>query len=121
MTLTVDTHRQTQPNAYTTESPAQVEDKAIQLQREMAEILREEIGLNDEFANAWAAAIVRGMRVRYGGQSLGRKGSIYIPAPSKVARNAAIRAEFHGTNAAEICRKYNIGKTRLYEIVNARA
>lgn len=104
----------------TNESPAQVEDKAIQLHREMVSILREYVGMTDELAHAFAAPIVRGMRELYGGQTMGRKGSIYVPAPSKVERNAAIRAEFVGTNADEVCRKYGIGKTRMYEIVRTR-
>lgn len=98
-------------------SPAQIEDQAIQLHREVADIVREEIGMHEGFANDLAAAIVRGLRKKYGGQTLGAKGSIYIPAPDKSARNAAVRAEFNGTNADEVCRKHDISRSRLYQLV----
>lgn len=104
-----------------TSTPAQIEDQAIQLHREFADIVKEQIGMNDQFANAVAAAIVRGMRERYSGQTFGRKGSIYIPAPNKTQRNDAIRTEFCGNNVKEICKKYGIGRSRLYQIVNERA
>lgn len=98
-------------------SPAQIEDQAIQLQREVADIVREEIGMHEGFANDIAAAIVRGLRKRYGGRTLGARGSIYIPAPDKSARNAAIRAEFNGTNADDVCRRHDISRSRLYQLV----
>lgn len=118
--MTLHTSTAPQNSHIPSESPAQVEDKAIQLHREMVSILREYVGMTDDLANAFAAPIVRGMRELYGGQTMGRKGSIYVPAPSKAERNASIRAEFIGTNADEICRKYGIGKTRMYEIVRSR-
>lgn len=102
-------------------TPAQLEDQAIQLHREYVEIVREEIGLHEQFANDIAAAIVRGMRKRYGGQTMGAKGSIYVPAPDKSNRNAAIRAEFMGSNAAEVCKKHGVSRTTLYRIVSERA
>lgn len=101
-------------------TPAQIEDEAIQLHREFVEIVREEIGMNEAFANTMAAALVRGMRKRYSGQKLGAKGTIYVPAPSKAARNAAIRAEFNGTNREAVCKKYGIGRAQLYAIVGSK-
>lgn len=101
-------------------TPAQIEDQAIQLHREFVEILRVAIGFNDHLAHEAAVAVVRELRARYGGQTLGRRGTIYIPAPDKTQRNAAIRAEFIGTNAKEICKKYGIGRTRLYEIAGQK-
>ncbi len=99
----------------------QIEDQAIQLQREMVDIVREEIGMNEVFANTVAAAIVRGMRKRYGGRTLGSKGAIYVHALGKSERNAAICAEFNGTNSAEVCKKHGISRARLYQIVGAKA
>jgi Mor family transcriptional regulator len=101
-------------------TPAQLEDQAIQLHREFVEILRAAIGFNEHLAHEAAVAVVRELRARYGGQTLGRKGTIYIPAPDKSERNAAIRAEFIGSNAKEICKKYGIGRTRLYEIAGTK-
>jgi Mor family transcriptional regulator len=101
-------------------TPAQLEDQSIQLHREFVEIVREEIGMNERFANDVASALVRGMRKRYGGQTLGRRGAIYVPAPDKTERNTAIRAEFNGTNAAQVCTRYQISRSRLYQIVNSK-
>lgn len=101
---------------YTPSTPAQIEDHAIQLHREFVSIVREEIGMNEQFANDIAAAMVRGMRKRYGGQTLGSKGSIYVPSLGHGQRNAAIRAKFIGTNSAELCKEYGISRSRLYQI-----
>ena len=109
-------HSSTQEQA----TQAQIESQAIQLHREFVEIVREEIGMNEQFANDIAAAVVRGMRKRYGGQTLGRRGSIYIPTPDKAARNAAIRAEFNGTNADAVCKKYEISRTSLYRVAGSK-
>jgi len=100
-------------------TPAQIEDHAIQLHREFVEIVRSVTGMNEQFANPLAAAIVQEMRKQWGGNRLGRK-DIYIPAPDKSERNAAIRSEFDGTNAAEVCKKHGIGRSRLYEIAGER-
>lgn len=48
---------------------------------------------------------------------LGTKG-LYIPAPSKVERNAAIRRAFDGTNGATLMREHGIARSSLYRIVN---
>lgn len=95
-------------------TPAQREDNALMLQSEFTTIVREETGMNETFASMVAAAIVRGMRRQYGGQQL------YVPCVDKTERNAAIRREFHGTNAGEICRRYDISRPRLYEILKGQ-
>lgn len=90
---------------------ARDEDAAVALLYEMTAIVREEIGMNELFAAQIAEAITRGLRKKLGGAE------IYIPAPDRRARDAAIRCEFNGTNRDEICRKYHISKSRLYQIV----
>jgi len=92
--------------------PAAEESSALFLQREMQEILKTETGLHDEFAAMIAVALVRGWRKRAGCQR------IYIPAEPRHAedRDTQIRREFNGTNKAEVQKKYNIKKSRLYEI-----
>lgn len=96
----------------TTKTPgaAKVEGDALLLQSEFAAIVREEIGMHEVFATQIAAAIVRGMRQRYGSQR------IYIPSPDRGERDQAIRREFHGSNASEVCRRYSISRSRLYQI-----
>jgi Mor family transcriptional regulator len=95
------------------QSPAREESNALFLQREMQDILKVEIGMHDEFSTGIAAALVRGWRKRAGGQR------IYIPSePKNETRNSQIKQEFKGDNRAEICKKYNISPSRLYQIVN---
>lgn len=85
---------------------------AIELLHEVAMIVREEIGFNDQFADQIAEAITRGLRRRLGSQE------IYIPAPDKRDRDEQIRAEFNGRNRDEVTKKFGISKSRLYQIVS---
>ena len=90
------------------------DDSTVLLQYEMTSIVREEIGFTEHFASQIAEAIVRGMRRRLG------PGEIYIAAPSKLERDAAIKAEYNGRNLDEVCRKYGLRASRIYEIVKLR-
>jgi Mor family transcriptional regulator len=98
----------------TTEAPATAKEQeaAMLLQGELAEGLRIEIGLLPEFANEFAQRLTQFLRVRLGTQRL------YIPAPDKYARDAAIYREFDGTNVAAMMRRHRVSRTRLYEIFN---
>lgn len=93
----------------------QSEDAAVQLEHEITIIVREEIGMHEGLAGVIAAAMVRGLRRRLGGQDL------YIPAPDRSVRDAAIRRDFTGTNVDELMRKHGLSRTRIYEIVGQRA
>ena len=90
---------------------AQTEDAAIQLEHDFVEIIRQRIGLNEMLATIHAQEIVRGLRERHGGQEL------WIPAPDKSERNAAILRDFHGNNAGEVMKRYGIKRTQFYRIV----
>jgi Mor family transcriptional regulator len=90
------------------------EDKAAELKFELTNIVSEEIGMNEAFASQIAEALVRGLRKRMGGQD------IYIPAPNKSARDAAIKAEFNGRNLDALCDKYQLGRSAIYKIVNQK-
>jgi len=93
-------------------SPAREESSALFLQREMQDILKTEIGLHEEYSAAISAALVRGWRKRAGGQR------IYIPTePQNAERDQQIRREFNGANALEQCKKWNLSRSRLYQIV----
>lgn len=98
---------------------AQTEDAVLQLEHDMVEIVRAELGMHEREAFSLAQAIVRGLRARYGGERLGYRG-IYIPAPSKEQRNAAIRKEFDGTNVKEVMERHGIKRTQIYRIVGKR-
>ena len=97
-------------------TPVQAEDAVLQLEYDLADILREDQGLHERQAYDMARSLVQGLRKRYGGMQLGRRG-LYIPAPSKAERNAQICHDFNGTNLSEVCKRYGIKRTRLYEIV----
>lgn len=94
----------------------QSEETISQLTRDIAEIARDGLGVGEAEAANIAAVIVRGMRQRYGGVRLGRRG-LYIPVPCKEERNAAICREFDGTNAQEVMRRHGIKRSTLYAIV----
>ncbi|WP_287915798.1 Mor transcription activator family protein [Comamonas sp.] len=87
----------------------------------MVEIVRAELGMHERDAFEVAKALVRGLRKRYGGMRIGSRGcAIYIPAPSKTERNAAICREFDGTNVKELMQRHGIKRTQIYRIVGAR-
>lgn len=90
------------------------EDNAAALHDELTIIVREETGLNEGFASQFAARILDGLRKRLGGKE------VYIPAEDRQARDAAIRADYNGRNRQEVCRKYGISRTRLYEIIGEK-
>lgn len=92
-------------------TPAQSEDAAIQLEHDFVEIIRRRIGLNETLAAIHAQEIVRGLRDLHGGQEL------WIPAPDKSERNAAIRREFNGQNLGEVMRRHGISRSQLYHII----
>lgn len=106
-------------NRKVTNTPAQTEDAVLQLEHDMVEIVRAELGMHEREAFVLAQAIVRGLRSRYGGERLGYRG-LYIPAPSKVQRNAAIRQEFDGTNLKEVMERHGIKRAQIYRIVEER-
>lgn len=97
------------------QSSAQAEDAAVQLEREFVDIVREQIGMNDRFAGVFAQALVEGLRTRMGGQEL------YIPAPDRSERDAAIRREFNGCNLSEVMKRHGLSRTRIYEICGTGA
>lgn len=90
------------------------DDAAVQLERDITNIVREETGMHEGIATMFSQALVRGLRRRLGGQEL------YIPVPDRAERDAAIRRDFDGNNMEELMRRHEIGRTRFYEIIGAR-
>ena len=108
------TQNQGRQSMTTTASPAQDESNALFLQREVHDIVKNDPALIGGIVALIAESVVRGMRNRCGTQR------IYVPAPPRNEnRDATIRREFNGTNRIEICRKHNISRARLYQIVEA--
>lgn len=94
-------------------------DQQVSLTNEIATILREEVGLLEQFALPIAQAVVAGLVKRCGGDRL------YVPSgrvcrQSLIDRDNRIRREFNGTNGRQIGEKYGISKSRLYEIIGAQ-
>ena len=89
------------------------EDAGVQLHLAITSALREGCSLEEQAAAALAEPIVQALRRQYACEDL------YVPAPDKRSRNAAIRREFNGRNRYEIMKRYNISRTRLYEIVSS--
>jgi Mor family transcriptional regulator len=97
------------------QTPAQAEDAAVQLERDFLAIVREDIGMNERLAGVFARVLVDGLRSRMGGQDL------YIPAPDRSERDAAIRRDFMGSNMEEVMKRYGLSRTRIYEICGTSA
>ena len=74
--------------------------------------------LNGGMADGEAAWVAREVetrvRERYGGRR------VYIAAPTREERNAAIRKEYNGRNRDEICRRWGISRTTLYRLLGER-
>lgn len=90
------------------------EDSAVALHYELVTALRDGTGLREDLASQFIACLLPVLRERLGCETL------YIPAPDRRERDRAIRSEFDGRNAGEVCRKYGVSRTRLYEIVAVR-
>lgn len=81
---------------------------ALELMHVLVQVMREEIGLHDDFARLHAQAVCDGLRRKLGTER------VYIPAPDNAQRDRAIKAEFNGCNLAEVMAKYNVSRTTVY-------
>lgn len=89
-------------------------DRSINLLYLLTGALQHEMGLPERDACRHAQGIVRWLAPQVGGDV------VYCPKTietDRAARDAAIRQEFNGRNRDELCRKHNISKSRLYQIV----
>ena len=86
-------------------------DAAIQLERDIIEVLRRELARNEQMLGLMARSIVHGMRESLGGQEL------RIPSPDKAARNAEIRAKYTGANVRALAKEYGLTERMIYYIV----
>lgn len=89
------------------------DDDAVSLRFEIAAILREEMGLHEQYATTLAEPIVNGLKKRFSGQE------IYIAKNEKtdiLERNENIRREFNGRNLTETMKKYNLSRPSIYKI-----
>jgi Mor family transcriptional regulator len=97
-----------------TETDAKTADRAYALQKEIAEIVREEIGMKPDLASLFASRIVTGLQRRRAGDEL------YVPAgigsDQRATRDADIRANFNGRNLEIFCTRYGISRALVYKI-----
>lgn len=94
------------------------QDAVLQMTADMAEIIVEALSSNEQLRHMLASCIVSGMRSRYVG------GQIYMPKTSKserVARDAAILAEFNGRNLDDLCRRHGVSLDTGYRIIRRKA
>ena len=92
-----------------------LDPEVLQLVYEVADIMRIDGGEKEPRASVLAQIVVNGLRHRVGGAS------IYVLAPSRSKRNAAIRKKFNGANLKEVCREFGVGKTTVYRLAGNRA
>lgn len=95
-------------------SPAVEADAALMLETMVAECLQLCLGLTGPATLDLANKMVKVLRVQYGG------GDVYIPAPDKTERNAAIRAALRTGNAAEVAAEHDLDVSTVYRIAGRR-
>ena len=86
-------------------------DAAIQLERDITEVLRRELVRHEQMLGLMARSIVDGMRAMHDGKKL------RICALDKAARNAEIRAKYSGANVRKLAREYGLAVRTIYRIV----
>lgn len=86
-------------------------DAAIQLERNITEVLRRELARHEQMLGLMARSIVDGMRAMHDGKEL------RICALDKAARNAEIRAKYTGANVRKLASEYGLAVRTIYRIV----
>lgn len=93
------------------------QDAVLQMTSDMAEIIVEALSSNEQLRHMLASCIVAGLRRKYGGDQ------IYMPKTSKserLARDAALLAEFNGRNLDELCKRHGISIDTGYRILKRK-
>jgi Mor family transcriptional regulator len=88
------------------------EDSRRLLLGDLTDILHIEIGMTADDASTWAGVILRALCESQGGTRM------YVPVPNHTERDAQIRADFNGRNAANLCLKHGISRAHLYRIAS---
>lgn len=94
---------------------ANQDDYGIELLYEVTAAIQEGLGYEEQIAAQMAQPITDALRRRNPAERL------YIPAPDKRSRDEAVRREFNGRNAREVCDRHGISRSRLYEIIADRS
>lgn len=89
-------------------------DRSVTLLYLITGALQHEMQISERDAFRLARGMARWMGTQAGGDVL------YCPKTSdadRAERDEAIRREFNGRNRQEVCDRYGISKSRLYEII----
>lgn len=89
---------------------AAAEEQMLLLAYSMRDRLMQAHAYPEALATEIAMLCVDTLRDEYGGDKL------YVAAPSKQSRDAAIRAEARTGNAAQVARRWGISERRVYQI-----
>lgn len=95
-------------------SPALQADAVMELETILGDSLETSLGLAPSVSHDLATKMVRVMRIKHPGTR------VYIAAPSKEERDAAIRADLRPGNAAEVAAKWDLSISAVYKIANKR-
>jgi Mor family transcriptional regulator len=93
---------------------AAAEEQMLLLVYRMRDRLMQQHEYSEQLATEVATLCVETVRDEYGGERL------YVPAMSKLSRDAAIREELRTGNAGEVARRWNISERRVYQIARRR-
>lgn len=86
-------------------------DSAVELHRLLTASITRHYGLTEMVAAALADDIASELRKEAGGTE------IYIPQPSRAARNQDIRNDFDGSNIDGLAMKYSLSRRQIERIV----
>lgn len=89
---------------------AAAEEQMLLLAYRMRDRLMQDHAYSETLATEIAMLCMDTLRDEYGGDKL------YVAAPSKQSRDAAIRSELRTGTAAEVARRWGISERRVYQI-----
>jgi len=90
-------------------------DRAQELFSELLAAVCRDTGLREELAMPYVISAFAYLQAVHGGRKL------YIPAPERKYPADEIIALYEKTGDADhVCRKFNIGRTKLFSLVNRR-
>lgn len=89
-------------------------DNEVHLHQILTAALVRRFAINETAAAALAQEVASGLREAGGGEE------VYIPAPDKNLRDAAVRKMFDGRNGEEVRTQFGLSLRQVYRIANGR-
>lgn len=109
----IHTKEQTKNQTTDMRAEAAAQDEKQQIVRIVSQVLAEAL-VREGILYRVATEVVEGLRQQ------GHRGTVYIPAGGKQARDAAIKAAFTGNNLREVCEQFNVTKSTVYRACSRR-